>query len=34
MLARFHADVRGDVISMDDAIAAGRTVFADVLKEV
>lgn len=29
-----HADVRGDVISMDDAIAAGRTVFGHVLKEV
>jgi hypothetical protein len=29
-----HADVRGAVISIDEAIAAGRTVFADVLKEV
>jgi hypothetical protein len=30
-----HADVRGAVISMDDASAAGaRAVFGDVLKEV
>jgi hypothetical protein len=28
-----HADVRGGVISIDDAIAAGRTVFGDILKE-
>jgi hypothetical protein len=29
-----HADVRGDVISMGEAIAGGRVVFGDVLKEV
>jgi hypothetical protein len=29
-----HAEVRGAVISMDDAIAAGRAVFGDVLEEV
>jgi hypothetical protein len=28
-----HADVRGGVISIDDAIVAGRTVFGDILKE-
>jgi hypothetical protein len=28
-----HVDVRGAVISMDDAIVAGRTVFGDILKE-
>lgn len=29
-----HADVQGSVISLDDAIDAGRTVFGDILKEV
>jgi hypothetical protein len=28
-----HGEVRGDVISMPDAIAAGRAVFGDVLDE-
>jgi hypothetical protein len=30
---RLHGDVRGAVVSMEDAIAAGRRVFGDVLKE-
>ncbi len=29
-----HADVRGAVISIDDAIVAGRIVFGDILEEV
>ena len=28
-----HSEIRGCVISMEDAIAAGRTVFGDLLKE-
>jgi len=28
-----HAEVTGTVISMEEAIAAGRAVFGDVLKE-
>lgn len=28
-----HPDVHGAVMSMDDAIVAGQTVFGDILKE-